>query len=161
MKKSSHQPRLLTAVMEAIASLKEGKGSTQKKIIEQVQTSLSSKNASVRNVMVQIRRAIRHGVESGLIKQKGGKFRLGLASKDYAVFRNFQKIDKGGDAPVREHRRRGRRRRRRSRRRRRRRRSMEDDSGERYGSESAMGVMHGRRLAHVAVEAQKHTQRFK
>ncbi|KAJ8959587.1 hypothetical protein NQ318_021765 [Aromia moschata] len=157
MKKSSHQPRLLTAVMEAIASLKEGKGSTQKKIIEQVQTSLSSKNASVRNVMVQIRRAIRHGVESGLIKQKGG-----------------EKIDKGGDAPVREHRRRGRRRRRRSRRRRRRRRSMEDDSGERYGSESAspsdksatelrlrMGVMHGRRLAHVAVEAQKHTQRFK
>ncbi|KAJ8946793.1 hypothetical protein NQ314_008776 [Rhamnusium bicolor] len=91
MKRSGHQPRLLTAVMEAIANLKDGKGSTQKRIIDQVQCLLNSKNVSLRNVTVHIRKALKHGVESGLIKQKGGKFKLGLDTKDYAIFKSFQK----------------------------------------------------------------------
>lgn len=48
--KSGHQHRLLTAAMEAIANLKDGKGSTQKRIIDQVQCLLNSKNVSLKYV---------------------------------------------------------------------------------------------------------------
>ncbi|XP_018576411.1 splicing regulatory glutamine/lysine-rich protein 1-like [Anoplophora glabripennis] len=134
MAKTGNQPRLLTAVMEAIANLKEGRGSTQKRIIDQVQCLLSANKMTFRNPVVHIKKALRHGVHTGLIKQKGGKFRLGLDSKDYAIFKNFQKLKKR-EHPVREHKR-GKRRRKRSKRRRKRRRSSADEDATASGSAS-------------------------
>lgn len=146
MAKSGNQPRLLTAVMEAIANLKEGRGSTQKRIIDQVQCLLTANKMSLRNPTIHIKKALRHGVHTGLIKQKGGKFKLGLDSKDYAIFKEFQKLRKKKELPLREHRR-GRRRRKKSRKRRRRRRRRrsasspdEDASGSGSGSDSISGM---------------------
>lgn len=41
---------------------------------------------------MQVRRALEHGLHSGLIKQRSGKFRLGLDRRDYAIFRRFKQI---------------------------------------------------------------------
>lgn len=136
MAKTGNQPRLLTAVMEAIANLKEGSGSTQKRIIDQVQCLLSANKMTFRNPVVHIKKALRHGVQTGLIKQKAGKFRLGLDSKDYAIFKNFQKLRKKKELPLREHRRRRKRSRRRRRRRRRRSASSPDEDASASGSAS-------------------------
>ncbi|KAJ8916838.1 hypothetical protein NQ315_005845 [Exocentrus adspersus] len=139
MKGGGNDRRLLTAVMEAIAELKEGHGSTQKRIIERVQDLLTTNNLSFKNPAAHIRKALMQGVQTGLIKHKGGKFKLGLDSKDYAIFKSFQKRKTRKELPVKELRRR--RRRRRGRRRRRRRRSMDrspdDVSASRSGSGTA------------------------
>ncbi|CAH1183380.1 unnamed protein product [Phaedon cochleariae] len=133
MRKGSPHPRLLNEVMEAIAKLKELDGSTPKKISNQVETILTRKKKQLQRDAGQIKKALKHGVLSGLITRVKGKYKLGLAKRDYDVYKNLTPMVADGEI-YREHKRRGgrrsrRRRRRRSRRGRRRRRGdLEEDS---------------------------------
>ncbi|KAJ8916874.1 hypothetical protein NQ315_005881 [Exocentrus adspersus] len=122
MRFSGKQPRLLPDVMQAIVDLKEGQGSTQNKILEHVQAIINTKKNSPkpRNVTMQIRRALKHGVQNGLIKQRAGKFSLGIHPKDFALYKSFQQAGNSINSccsKCRRHKGRRRRRRRRSRRR--------------------------------------------
>lgn len=94
MKFSGKQPRLLPDVMQAIVDLKEGHGSTQNKILEHIQGIINTKKITPRprNVTMQIRRALKHGVQNGLLKQRGGKFVLGIHPRDFALFKSFQQM---------------------------------------------------------------------
>ncbi|XP_030764110.1 serine/arginine-rich splicing factor 11-like isoform X1 [Sitophilus oryzae] len=142
MKRVGKEPRLLPNVMEAIAHLKEKRGSTQKQIIEHLAHLLKKGNA-VRNVTMQVRRALEHGINSGLIKQKGGKYSLGLDKRDYAIFRRFRQIDEPLECSHKRRRgrgRRGRRRRRSRSRRRHRRRALSVEHAGTDDSESARSV---------------------
>ncbi|XP_018576412.1 uncharacterized protein LOC108914959 [Anoplophora glabripennis] len=94
MKLSGRQPRLLPDVMQAIVDLKEGHGSTQNKILEHIQGVINTKKITPRprNVTMQIRRALKHGVQNGLLKQRGGKFVLGIHPRDFALYKSFQQM---------------------------------------------------------------------
>lgn len=108
----------LTEVMDTIASLKDSKGSPADKILDRI---IYRRRSPLKNASLKVKKALKTGLKSGLIKEVGGKFKLGLGNADYAIFKNFKKLDAGG-FPTRQLRRGGRRRgRRRSRRRNRRR----------------------------------------
>lgn len=85
------QPKMLNEVMDAIASLKEPKGSTMRKILNQMETNLLFNKKPFKLTSQPIMKALRHGVEMGLIRRNRGKFKLGLDPKDYAVYKTFQK----------------------------------------------------------------------
>ncbi|CAH1183382.1 unnamed protein product [Phaedon cochleariae] len=125
----SKQPRFLNEVMDAIAVLKDSKGSPAKKVIERVEKGIS-KVSNLRNPVGQIQKALLYGVDNGLITQNGGNFKLGLNNKEYQLFKDFKSLS--GDGLFREHRRRGRRGRRKGRRRSRR--------GRRRGRRRSAGI---------------------
>ncbi|XP_050305957.1 serine/arginine-rich splicing factor 11-like [Anthonomus grandis grandis] len=130
MKKTGKEPRLLQSVMEAIAMLKEKQGSSQKQIIEHVTNLLKKNKDGARNVTMQVRRALDHGLHTGLIRHRSGKYVLGLDKRDYAIFRRFRQIAPSPTACRRRRRgKRGRRRRRRRRGGRRRNYSNDDHEG--------------------------------
>jgi len=41
---------------------------------------------------MQVHRALEHGLKSGLIKHRRGKYCLGLDKRDYAIFKRFTKV---------------------------------------------------------------------
>nr|CAH7738875.1 unnamed protein product [Callosobruchus chinensis] len=88
-------PRFLPGVMQAIADLRDSQGSTQKKIIDYIQTAVTMTNLSPmpRNIPVQVKRALQHGVSRGLIKQRSGKYRLALDQKDFTIYKSLKKSD--------------------------------------------------------------------
>lgn len=139
------KPRLLNEVMEAIASLRETKGSTMKRIIDQVEASMKMRKKNVKHNPLPIVKALKHGVQTGLIKRKNGKYKLGLDAKDYSVYKNFQRMmhfDEGYREARgrRRRRRRSRSRRRRGRRGRRRRRAGEISDTEMSQTDSQTSV---------------------
>lgn len=83
------RPKMLNEVMDAIANLKEPKGSTMKRIVNQLEANFMLSRKSIK--MTPIIKALKHGVKMGLIKRHKGKFKLGLDPKDYAVYKTFQK----------------------------------------------------------------------
>lgn len=85
------QPRMLNEVMDAIANLKESKGSTMRKIMNQMDSNFTFTRKPLKPTALPIMKALRHGVETGLIRRNKGKFKLGLDPKDYAVYKTFQK----------------------------------------------------------------------
>lgn len=85
------QPRMLNEVMDAIANLKEPKGSTMRRILNQMETNYVFNKKTWKVSAQPIMKALRHGVEMGLIRRNKGKFKLGLDPKDYAVYKTFQK----------------------------------------------------------------------
>ncbi|XP_076267453.1 uncharacterized protein LOC143200733 [Rhynchophorus ferrugineus] len=144
MKRIGKEPKLLPNVMEAIANLKERRGSTQKQIIEHLTHILKKSNNGIRNVTMQVRRALEHGLHSGLIKQKSGKYSLGLDKRDYAIFRRFRQVNEPIECGRRSRRGRGRRgrrgRRRRSRRRYGRKRNLSAENGASDDSDSSHSI---------------------
>ncbi|XP_057665544.1 uncharacterized protein DDB_G0283697-like isoform X2 [Diorhabda carinulata] len=135
-RRRSHHPRFLNEVLEAIATLKESKGSTKKNIIDQVELLLSKRIKRLRHDSTQIQRALRHGLSSGLIKSKNGKYVLGMNQKDYGAFKKLQELSSGGDLMRQVRRRKGKKKRKRRPRRRRRYSDVsdteEDDDNEDY-----------------------------
>lgn len=84
------QPRMLNEVMDAIADLKESQGSTMRQILKHVGSHTGNKRSS--KVSSQpVLKALKQGIEMGLIKRNKGKFKLGMDSKDFAVYKIFQK----------------------------------------------------------------------
>lgn len=86
--RNSNEPKLLVQVLQALADLKDTRGSTLRRISDQVQTAvkLSKVKPVPRNVFGQVRRALRHGVQNGVLKHRAGKFRLATASEiNYAL----------------------------------------------------------------------------
>ncbi|KAJ8936382.1 hypothetical protein NQ318_010789 [Aromia moschata] len=83
---------------------------------------LSAKNIVNDLIMpMKVRRALKHGVQNGLLMQKSGKFQLGMRPKDFAVYKIFRHMEPlSGCGKCKKGRGRGRRGRRRRRRRRRR-----------------------------------------
>lgn len=77
-------PRLYTHVLEAIAELKENSGSHVRTIVHRVQSAFNVSNGKpkLRNIALQVRRAIQHGIAAGVLRQKGGRVRLSLGNKN-------------------------------------------------------------------------------
>ncbi|CAH0561208.1 unnamed protein product [Brassicogethes aeneus] len=79
--------------MQVIADLGEANGSTMKSISTQLQEHNLVKPS---NLPVQVKRALKQGLETGLIKQRSGKYRLGLDAKDYAIYKSFMMMEETG-----------------------------------------------------------------
>nr|CAH7738930.1 unnamed protein product [Callosobruchus chinensis] len=138
--KHDYTPQLLNQVLDTIASMKDANGSPPQKIMQRLVTA---HNVPAKKVQLVVKKALRSGIKSGLIKEvPGGKYKLGMDKRDYKVLKKFQKLEEeiGSELPVRQVRRRrkrskrskrrkrtGRSRRRRSRSRRRRRHSEDID----------------------------------
>ncbi|CAH0561209.1 unnamed protein product [Brassicogethes aeneus] len=89
----TYRQKLLPQVMQVIADLAEANGSTMKSISTQLQgQNLVKPN----NLPVQVKRALKQGLETGLIKQRSGKYRLGLDAKDYAIYKSFMMMEETG-----------------------------------------------------------------
>ncbi|VEN43286.1 unnamed protein product [Callosobruchus maculatus] len=63
------KPKVITEVMKAILHLKDSKGSSLKKIVDVVENKFSVKD---------VKKALKFGIDNGLIKCSGRNFRLGL-----------------------------------------------------------------------------------
>ncbi|CAG9863165.1 unnamed protein product [Phyllotreta striolata] len=110
-------PIILTQVMDTIAQLKDTHGSPVDSIVKYMS---SHGPEFVKNSNLKIKKALKTGLKSGLLKETHGKFKLGLTPKDYSVLKSFCNPYKTGHIAVWEmKRRKGRRKRSRSRRRRR------------------------------------------
>lgn len=79
--RKKNDPKLLPRVLEALSDLKHG--STLKKITDQVHAAirLSKVRPRPRNVLGQVRRALKHGVQTGLLRHRAGRFRLATAKE--------------------------------------------------------------------------------
>ncbi|XP_060532050.1 uncharacterized protein DDB_G0284459-like [Cylas formicarius] len=86
------EPKLLPNILDAIAKMKEKNGSSQDQILERVCDSVGQNKRKIRNLAVQVKRALVHGISSGLVKQKRGKYVLGLDDKDYTIFKKFSAV---------------------------------------------------------------------
>lgn len=77
------EPRLLVQVLQALADLKETRGSTLRRVTDQVQTAINLAKArpKPKNVLGQVRRALKHGVQTGVLRHRAGKFRLATATE--------------------------------------------------------------------------------
>lgn len=84
-------PKMLDDILDAIAILKDPKGSTMKRIMNQMESNYTLNKKSGKVTTLPIIKALRVGVEMGLIKRNKGKFKLGLDPKDYAVYKTFQR----------------------------------------------------------------------
>lgn len=104
---------ILTEVMDTIANLNDSKGSSADKILDRI---IYRRRSPLKNASIRVKKALKTGLKHGLIREVGGKFKLGLGTTSYAAYKNFK-----GRLPIKELRRRGGRRRgrRRSKRRRR------------------------------------------
>ncbi|GJQ65251.1 hypothetical protein Trydic_g7379 [Trypoxylus dichotomus] len=76
-------PRMLPYVMQAITDLKDLNGSTTRKILDQINTAINLLNVkpTPRNVVMQVKKALRHAVDNGILKHKAGKYRLNMDCK--------------------------------------------------------------------------------
>lgn len=77
-KRSKETPRMLPYVMQAVTDLKDINGTTTRKILDQVHTAINILNVKPkpRNVVMQVKRALKHAVESGILKHRAGKYRF-------------------------------------------------------------------------------------
>lgn len=94
-----NHPRMLANVLKAIADMKDNRGSSIRKIVDQVATNnvINKNGTKPRNVTMQVRRALRHGINTGLLVQHAGKYRLGLDERDnYPVKEVRRRRKKGG-----------------------------------------------------------------
>lgn len=89
------QPRLIQSVMQAIVHLRETDGSNLCRIVEYLQAVVNRRNLDPRprGLAVQVKKALTHGIENGLIKNRGGKFSLALNARDFAIFKSFRSYD--------------------------------------------------------------------
>lgn len=81
---------MLTDVIDAIANLREPKGSTMRKIMNQVENNYIFTQKFAKLSQKPIMKALKHGVDVGLIRKNKGKFKLGLDPRDYVVYKTFQ-----------------------------------------------------------------------
>ncbi|XP_018331779.1 uncharacterized protein LOC108741457 isoform X3 [Agrilus planipennis] len=83
-KRDKSHPRLLPQVLRAVAELKDINGSTAKKIVSRVNELIKRCRTSgpkPRNVTMQVRKALHHGIENGLLKYRGGRYKLVFGGK--------------------------------------------------------------------------------
>lgn len=92
---SGKQPRLIQSVMQAIVDLKESGGSTHSRIVEYLQGVINCKNITPRprGLAVQVKKALKHGINNGLVKQRNTKFSMALNARDFAIFKGFRAYD--------------------------------------------------------------------
>ncbi|XP_057665003.1 probable splicing factor, arginine/serine-rich 7 [Diorhabda carinulata] len=76
----------LGEVMDTIANFKDSKGSPPDKILGAI---VSQKKVPIRNPSLQMRKALKNGLETGLLKEMNGKFKLCLSNREYSRFKNF------------------------------------------------------------------------
>ncbi|CAH1994604.1 unnamed protein product [Acanthoscelides obtectus] len=84
-----HRPRYLDEIMEVIVNMKEAKGSTSRRILDRVHNLLILKRKKGKVDPTQIKKALVRGVECGVLMKKNGKYKLGLDTKDYAIYRSW------------------------------------------------------------------------
>lgn len=72
------KPRLLSHVVKAVKNLKEIKGSSAGRITDQVRTLLNQTRITPkpRNVVMQVRRALNHAVQNGILLHRAGRYKV-------------------------------------------------------------------------------------
>lgn len=77
-KRQNATPKMLPMVLQAIADLRENRGSTAKNIIDRVQHVLEKPKPQVKakNVVTQVKRAIKHAVDVGIVQQRSGRYKI-------------------------------------------------------------------------------------
>lgn len=85
-RKSRKEPVLLTHVLQAVADLRELNGSTLKRIVEAVQANVCNSKCKIspNNLAIQVKRAVCHAVNAGVVMQKSGKFKLAIGPESCA-----------------------------------------------------------------------------
>lgn len=75
------QPRILSRVLEAFIDLGNKRGFTKKQIAEHVETLViahSRRKTRPGNITREVKRAIKHGLETGIIQVSGKRFKLAI-----------------------------------------------------------------------------------
>ncbi|XP_060536478.1 ADP-ribosylation factor-like protein 6-interacting protein 4 [Cylas formicarius] len=141
------EPRLLCNIIEAIVNLKERNGSTEKQITDHLGEILKKDPNQRRNLAVQIKRAIDHGVKTGLVKRNRGKYSVGLNVSVIKSLRNMPLVEPCSSVKRgrrrRRRRRSGRRRSRRSKRRRGRRHALTENDVSEEAESASEGSLDG------------------
>ncbi|KZC11354.1 PREDICTED: pre-mRNA-splicing factor 38B-like [Dufourea novaeangliae] len=65
-------PRLMNRVLDAVMRLCEGKGSTARDVLDFLQQTSKS---TQRNLTMQVRRALKHAVNAGLLRHRSGRYK--------------------------------------------------------------------------------------
>ncbi|XP_076766911.1 uncharacterized protein LOC143433459 [Xylocopa sonorina] len=68
----SSNPRLMNRVLDAVAHLCDGKGSTARDVLDFLRRSSKS---SPRNLTMQVHRALKHAVNAGLLRHRSGRYK--------------------------------------------------------------------------------------
>lgn len=79
-KRRRHPARILANVIKAIADLKDEEGSTVSTIAERLKCYIEE-NQPKKNCAftTQVRKALRHGIQTGIIVHQGRRYKLGLS----------------------------------------------------------------------------------
>lgn len=106
-------PKMLPDILCAISDLKDISGCTAKSILNQVSTRKYSEEGrqTAKEIALQVRRALLHGTQTGLLVLKGGKYKIGDSDSVFGKIGNKNLPVKAAAGKQRRRRRRRRRRR--------------------------------------------------
>lgn len=95
MRSKTNQPRFLQSTMQAIVDLRLTGNSTYCNIVDYLQGIIHSRKITPRPraLAIQVKKALQHGLDNGLIKYRSGKFLLSLSAKDFDIFKSFRSYD--------------------------------------------------------------------
>ncbi|CAK9810675.1 hypothetical protein ANTQUA_LOCUS6529 [Anthophora quadrimaculata] len=66
-------PRLMNRVLDAVAQLRNGKGSTMRDVLDFLQ---QTSKPTPRNLTMQVHRALKHAVNAGLLRHRSGRYKV-------------------------------------------------------------------------------------
>ncbi|XP_011139294.2 luc7-like protein 3 [Harpegnathos saltator] len=66
------KPRLMARVLDAVVNLGDSRGSSAREVLAFIRQS----NASLKNLTLQVRRALKHAVNAGLMRHRSGRYKV-------------------------------------------------------------------------------------
>lgn len=87
-------PVLMSAVLNAAAHLSEGKGSTVRDILNFIR---QNKNGFSRNLTMQVHRALKHAVNAGLLRHRGGRYKVLISVNPISAQQSLPEDSKSDD----------------------------------------------------------------
>lgn len=95
VRSTKQQPKLLLSVLQAIVDLKDSGVTNYSRIVEYLQGVVKYRDITPRprGLPLQVKRALKHAVDNGLVKHNNGKYSSALNSKDFEIFRSFRSTD--------------------------------------------------------------------
>ncbi|KAK2581656.1 hypothetical protein KPH14_002155 [Odynerus spinipes] len=88
-------PLLMSAVLDAVAHLSEGKGSKVRDILNFVRQN--SNGGVSRNLTMQVHRALKHAVNAGLLRHQGGRYKVLISVNPISAQQSLPEDSKSGD----------------------------------------------------------------
>lgn len=81
LQKEKLAPAFKNHVIEAVAALQEKRGSTSREIVNQIKAVIRRSpryKERLRNLILQVERALHHCVDDGLLRHQAGRYKLGI-----------------------------------------------------------------------------------